>query len=111
LTAGDVDPEDFVVRVPDDALRIDGADGTGVHQCRPILFLFADGSVRVKPESTFFPDAWSDLDVRAAVTEAWHDPLGRRDSDGRWTGVGRSLRVHGWYDRASMRPLTAYPAL
>lgn len=91
--------------------RVDAEDGSGVYQIRPVLYTRPDGSVAIKPESTFFPDDWSRDQVERAVTQAWRDPLGTRGEDGHWTGVGGGIRIHGWYDRHTGGIMTGYPAL
>ncbi len=87
-------------------------DADGVYTARGLEFERPDGTWAVKKyDTTFFPDSWSEPQVKAAVQEAWNDPSGTRNSSGRaWTGQGGGIQISGYYDPTTGEFRTAFPS-
>ena len=101
---GGVDPPDRRMgrRGPDRPTG--GYDGFEIGYRRP------DGRWTSRQASTFFPDAWTEDDVREAVREAWNDPGGRRRPDvRRWSGTARGLAIGGYFEPSTGECRTAFP--
>lgn len=70
-----------------------------------------DGNTWVEKRhtSTFFPDDWSEAQVRHGVERAFTETKNIDPNTGQWFGTHRGIRIEGWYDPATGALKTAYP--
>ena len=69
--------------------------------------------VEKRAESTFFPNNWSEDQVRHAVTRAVSEGNIIKDKEGNptnaWQGTYRGITIRGYYDPVTKHVTTAYP--
>ncbi|MFF5177173.1 EndoU domain-containing protein [Micromonospora sp. NPDC000316] len=61
--------------------------------------------------STFFPDDWTPDQVDRAITRGFEAPDLVKDSDGRWSGTFRGIKLRGFYDTETGKLLHGYPVM